>query len=304
MNKLGRRSMKLDLGNAPCSWGVEQANNPANPEWHKVLDENKAAGFNGIELGPVGFFPEDPSILGDALAARELQLTAGVVYRPFHDPAAWEDVLDGAHRTFKALVSHGASTGVLIDSIAAERALTSGRPEESRRLTGKDWSDMMDRIDTIAKIGTLEYGLDIALHGHAAGFIEYQDEIENTLDNIDEKYLSLCIDTGHCLFAGFDPIAFYLKHQARTTYLHFKDTDPLVKERVIRDRVNFYEAIKQGLFCNLGKGECDFGRLFKAMEAANFSGWATVEQECDPLAQASLKDAISNHHYLNSLRLS
>lgn len=294
--------MKLEIGNAPCSWGVEQADNPENPHWHKVLDENKAAGFKGIELGPVGFFPEDPSILGDALAARELQLTAGVVYRPFHDPNAFEEVLDAAHRTFKALVSHGAKTGVLIDSISAERALTSGRPEESRRLTGKDWSSMMDRIDTIAKIGSLEYGLDICLHGHAAGFIEYQDEIENTLDSIDEKYLSLCIDTGHCLFAGFDPIAFYLKHQERTHYLHFKDTDPDVKARVICDRVNFYQAIKEGLFCNLGKGECDFKTLFEVIDKANFSGWATVEQECDPLADASLKDAKNNYRFLESIR--
>jgi inosose dehydratase len=293
--------MKLQIGNAPCSWGVERPNDPENPSWQNVLDQNKAAGFKGIELGPVGFFPEDPNILGPALAARELELTAGVVFRPFHDPSAWEDVLDGAHRTFKALVAHGAKTGVLIDSIAAERALTSGRPDESRRLDKYDWAGMMQRVETIAKIGSEEYGLTVALHGHAAGFIEYQDEIENTLDSIDEKYLSLCIDTGHCLFAGFDPVAFYQKHQKRTRYLHFKDTDPVVKERVIRDRVNFYEAIKQGLFCNLGKGECDFKSLFQTMEQAQFNGWATVEQECDPLAQSSLIDAIANHSYLDNL---
>ncbi len=290
--------MKLKIANAPCSWGVERPKDPMNPNWETVLDQNKAAGFKGIELGPAGFFPEDPNILGPALAERELQLTAGVVFRPFHDPNAWDEVLDGAHRTFKALVAHGANTGVLIDSIAAERALTSGRPKESRRLDNRDWAAMMQRVETIAKIGSLEYGLDIALHGHAAGFIEYQDEIENTLDSIDEKYLSLCIDTGHCLFAGFDPVAFYTQHQARTTYLHFKDTDPIVKARVIRDRVNFYDAIKQGLFCNLGKGECDFKSLFRGMEQAQFEGWATVEQECDPLSDTTLMDATANYQFI------
>lgn len=294
--------MRLKIGNAPCSWGIEHPNDPANPDWRQVLDQNKAAGFRGIELGPVGFFPEEPDILGPELTSRELQLTAGVVFRPFHDPDAWTYVLDGAHRTFKALVAHGAKTGVLIDSIAAERALTSGRPNESRRLDSEDWTSMMARVETIAKIGSQEYGLNIALHGHAAGFIEYQDEIEKTLERIDEKYLSLCIDTGHCLFAGFDPVDFYRKHQARTTYLHFKDIDPIVKERAIGQRINFYEAIKQGLFCNLGKGECDFSALFNAMEIAEFNGWATVEQECDPLAQSSLKDAIANHSYLKGLR--
>jgi inosose dehydratase len=290
--------MHLRIGNAPCSWGVEQPDSPKNPNWETVLDECKSAGYTGIELGPVGFFPEDPDILGAALKARELTLTAGVVFRPFHDKNAWENVLDGAHRTFRALVSHGAKTGVLIDSISAERALTAGRPEEARRLDKADWGSMMERVKTVAKIGTEEYGLNIALHGHAAGFIEYKDEIEKTLEQIDEKYLSLCIDTGHCLYAGFDPAAFYQEHKKRTTYLHFKDVDPIVKKRIIAQRINFYDAITQGLFCNLGKGICDFSALFKAMEVANFQGWSTIEQECDPLSNSTLIDAKSNRYHL------
>ena len=56
--------MQLSIGNAPCSWGVEFANDPRNPPWRQVLDEAKAAGYRGIELGPVGFMPEEPSALG------------------------------------------------------------------------------------------------------------------------------------------------------------------------------------------------------------------------------------------------
>lgn len=293
--------MQLNIGNAPCSWGIETPNSDTNPHWKTVLNECQEAGFKGIELGPVGFFPENAKVLGEALSSRDLTLTAGVVFRPFHDPDAWENVLDGAHRTFQSLVSHGAKTGVLIDSIAAERALTAGRPNEARRLGSSDWKSMMQRVETIAKIGTEEYGLNIALHGHAAGFIEYQDEIESALDYIDEKYLTLCIDTGHCLYAGFDPIQFYNTHKERTSYFHFKDIDPLVKRVVIDQRINFYEAITQGLFCNLGKGICNFPELFKAMQAANFQGWSTIEQECDPLSKNTLKDALTNHHYLKTV---
>ena len=42
------------IGNAPCSWGVEFADDPRNPDWRRVLKENAEAGFTGIELGPVG----------------------------------------------------------------------------------------------------------------------------------------------------------------------------------------------------------------------------------------------------------
>ena len=42
----------IKIGNAPCSWGVEFANDPRNPDWRHVLKENAEAGFTGIELGP------------------------------------------------------------------------------------------------------------------------------------------------------------------------------------------------------------------------------------------------------------
>ena len=56
----------MKIGNAPCSWGVEFAEDPRNPRWQSVLDECAGAGFEGIDLGPVGFFPEDSELLRDA----------------------------------------------------------------------------------------------------------------------------------------------------------------------------------------------------------------------------------------------
>lgn len=56
--------MQISIGNAPCSWGVEFADDPRNPHWAKVLNETKEAGYAGVELGPVGFMPEDAEILG------------------------------------------------------------------------------------------------------------------------------------------------------------------------------------------------------------------------------------------------
>jgi inosose dehydratase len=38
----------IKIGNAPCSWGVEFADDPRNPSWRKVLEENANAGYTGI----------------------------------------------------------------------------------------------------------------------------------------------------------------------------------------------------------------------------------------------------------------
>jgi inosose dehydratase len=48
---------------------------------------NARAGYTGIELGPVGFMPEDPRILAEALDEHGLELIGGVVFRAFHDPS-------------------------------------------------------------------------------------------------------------------------------------------------------------------------------------------------------------------------
>ena len=296
--------MRLSIGNAPCSWGVEFAEDPRNPPWQRVLDEAAAAGYSGLELGPIGYMPEDPSVLRESLAQRGLSLIGGVVFRPFHDDAKRDEVLEASRRTCKALAAHGAERLVLIDSIAASRAPTAGRPDEAQRLSGSDRRGFLDRIRSVARMGREEYGLTVALHAHAAGFCEFEDELEGALEEIEDSLLSICLDTGHAAYAGFDPVAFYRRHAERVCYLHFKDIDPLVKSRVVAERIGFYEACAQGLFCNLGRGAVDFPALREALIAEGFEGWATVEQDCDPAGTTSpLDDAKANLAYLRSAHL-
>ena len=193
--------MTITIGNAPCSWGVEFANDPRNPTWQRVLDECKAAGYMGIELGPIGFMPEDPLELGDALSARGLTLIGGVVFRPFHDAEKWDDVVDAAKRTCRALVSHKAKHLVLIDSISPRRAPTAGRPNEAEQMDAAEWKGFCDRFRTIARMGSEEYGLTVSIHPHAAGFIDFEAETERLLAEIDPSILKLCLDTGHSHYA-------------------------------------------------------------------------------------------------------
>ena len=286
----------------PCSWGVEFADDPRNPAWQTVLEQCAEAGYRGIELGPVGYMPEDPAILRDALAAHGLELIGGVVFRAFHDPAQWDDVMDGAVRTCRALAAHGAQQLVLIDSISERRAPTAGRAAEAEQMDAAEWSAFVDRIRTVAKLGAEEFGLTVGIHAHAAGFMDFEPELERLLDEVDEGILKICFDTGHHAYAGFDPVAFMKRHMGRISYMHFKDTDPAVKSDVIANRTGFYDACGQGIFCNLGDGEVDFPAVRQVLLDAGFSGWCTVEQDCDPAGDTSpIGDARANREYLASI---
>ncbi|MBL6945655.1 MAG: TIM barrel protein [Rhodospirillales bacterium] len=294
--------MSIKIGNAPCSWGVEFADDPRNPDWTKVLDECKAAGYRGIELGPVGFMPEDPKELGDALEARGLELIGGVVFRAFHDPDDWDDVLDGSVRTCKALKAHGAQHLVLIDSISPRRAPTAGRPDEAEQMDDDEWRAYVGRIREITRIGCEEYGLTVAIHPHAAGFMDFEAEVERLLNDVSSDMLKIALDTGHCVYSGSDPVAFYKRHSDRVSYVHFKDIDAAVKDDVIAKRTGFYDACGQGIFCNLGDGMVNFPAMRQAIIDAGFDGWCTVEQDCDPEGETSpIDDSRANRNYLESI---
>jgi inosose dehydratase len=291
----------IQIGNAPCSWGVEFADDPRNPTWQTVLKENAAAGYTGIELGPVGFMPEDPAVLADGLAEHGLELIGGVVFRPFHDPDAWDDVLDGTVRTCKALVAHGAEHLVLIDSISPRRAPTAGRAAEAEQMDTGEWRAYRDRITEAAKIG-VDHGLTVGMHAHAAGFMDFEPELERLLDEVPEDILKICFDTGHHSYAGFDPVAFMEKYIGRISYMHFKDIDPKVKADVVANRTDFYKACGQGIFCNLGDGDVDFPRVRQILLDNGFEGWCTVEQDCDPTLDVNpVDDARANRAYLQSI---
>ena len=292
----------IKIGNAPCSWGVEFADDPRNPAWRKVLQENAEAGYKGIELGPVGFMPEDPTELSEALDEFDQELIGGVVFRPFHDPAAWDDVMDGSVRTCKALTAHGAKHLVLIDSISERRAPTAGRASEAEQMDLAEWTAYKDRIATVAKMGAEEYGLTVGIHAHAAGFMDFEPELDRLLNEVDESILKICFDTGHHSYAGFDPVAFMKRNIDRISYMHFKDIEPKVKADVIANRTGFYDACADGIFCILGQGDVDFPAVRQVLLDNGFEGWCTVEQDCDPQGETSpVDDARKNREYLQSI---
>ena len=238
--------MNYRVGNAPCSWGVEFGDDPRNPSWQSVLDDACAAGYVGMELGPLGFLPEDPDALVEAMTSRGLTLTAAVMFRPLHDPSKFEEILDVARRTCRSLQRMGASQFVLIDSISVRRVATAGRPAEAERLSGGELQGLFDRIRTISALANDEYGMRVSMHAHAAGFIEFDDEIHRLMDAVPEELLGLCVDTGHCEYARTDPVTLYRQYYNRIPYVHYKDVDPVVRRQVVDQRIGFYDACARG----------------------------------------------------------
>lgn len=273
--------MTIKLANAPVSWGVDYPDDPNNPPWAKVMSGIAEAGYRYTELGPYGYYPTEPQRLRTEFSSRNLEVVAGFVFQPLHDPARADHVLDVATRTVDLLSAVGGDRLVTIDHISDARMATAGRADLAQRLDRVRLSGMIDLINRIADIA-LAKGITPVIHQHAGCYIEFEDEIEAVASALDPAKVGLCIDTGHMAYAGIDPVRFYRAHADRVKYFHFKDIDPSVHARVLEETVSFLEAVARDVFCPMGRGVVDWPALARAIDAGGYRGAATVEQDIDP----------------------
>ena len=271
--------MSVRVANSPASWGIEPPAPAQAPPWKQVLAEVAAAGYPGIELGPLGYLPDTPERLVAALRDAHLSLAAGFVMAPL---AVSSDVraLEQATRATCALVRGGGSANlILMDAIDPARAASAGRSADARRLDGAGWRRLVDSVRRVAAIAADEFALRVSIHSHVGTNIEFEDELERLLADVGEEELGLCPDTGHYTYAGMDPVAMIRRHAGRVAYLHLKDVDERRLLRARAERRSFSVAVADGIFRPLGDGCVDFDGVREALEEIGYEGWATVEQD-------------------------
>jgi len=274
----GKFEIPLNISNHPCSWGVDYADCPTNPPWEKVIKCIADSGYAGSELGPVGYY--DPEKLGEKLESLKLQLVAGNIFEKLHEPAEVKAIIEKVHTSCRTLKKFGAKYFVIVPHVCEEKIATAGRSADAPRLPKEQWDSFMEAIKQVAEV-TKSYGIQCTLHPHAGCWIEYEDEIERALADLPADLVGLCLDTGHFTYAGMDPVAKYKKYASRVPYMHFKDIDGAVLAKLQKEKGGFWDGIKSGVFCPLGKGLVDFPAVLRAMKECGFSGWVTVEQDAD-----------------------
>jgi len=292
--------MNIQLSNAPCSWGIEFADAPKNPPWERVLSEINQAGYTGTELGPLGYLPTDISELKDALAQYELNVVAGTLFKHLHRSDEYQNIIDFTRKNCELLQQVNAKYMVMISHVCSPRTDQAGQIKTATRLDNQEWQQMMKTINDCAEI-CLEHDITPTLHAHTGSYIEYEDELERAANDLDSDKVKLCVDTGHCVYAGMDPAEIIRRYADRVSYIHFKDIKDEVYQNVIANSVDFYSAISDGIFCPIGQGSVDFDDVFSALKEIDFKGWVTVEQDIDPESPHSpMQFAIDSRNYINS----
>jgi inosose dehydratase len=283
------------LAGAPITWGVCEV-----PGWgwqlgsERVLHEVSDLGLRAIELGPRGFLPDDPKEVARMLRRHDLRLAAGFLPAVLHRPESRAAALESVAVAAESLAATGADVLVL----AAELA-NGGGYDRSAELSEREWKALLEGLDE-ARGAAARHKLPVALHPHYGTAVERRDHIERVVADSD---VALCLDTGHLLVGGTDPVEVVRAADGRVTHVHFKDVDAGLASRVRAGDIGYRDAVALGLYRPLGEGDVDVASVVKLLEAAGYDGWYVLEQDVvlaaePPAGVGPAASAARSIHYL------
>jgi inosose dehydratase len=280
------RSDGIRVAAAPVSWGVfeKTEGDPLQLAPEPMLDQMVAAGYAGTELGPPGYLGTGVQ-LRERLASRGLSLVGAFLPQRFSraehasEDRAWMiGVLE--------LLAEARPDGVMPKAVLADASLEPERMRWAGQVPGHPEAALPRErfgalIDNLHRAGEAcrERGFDPVLHFHAGSYCESASEIHAVFDALDTSLVGMCLDTGHALFGGADPLELLASYGPAVRHVHVKDCDLSLLREVCRSGGGLMEAWDRGVFCQLGLGTAGLEPFLEALRARRYEGWLVVEQD-------------------------
>ena len=293
---------------APCSWGVlEFGFEGAIPGYAQVLDEMVETGYAGTALGDWGFLPTEPRVLRDELQRRGLDLVAAFVPVALADAWAHAEGEATALRAARLLCESAGEACLIVladDNGTVEvRTKNAGRVTPDLSLSHSQWRTFAAGTNRVARAIKQQTGLRTVFHHHCGGYAETPAEVDQLMALTDPDLVGLCLDTGHYVWGGGDPLLALSRYGDRVWHIHFKDLDGTLVERADAEHWDYFRAVQEGVFCELGQGQVNFRAVCDMLVERGYGGWLVVEQDVLPSMGSPKASAQRNRDYLRSIGL-
>lgn len=299
---------KIKIANAPCSWGALEFDlEGKSPDYKQVLTEIRETGYIGTELGDWGFMPVKPDELRKALSGHNLEMLGAFVPVALSRKESHQEGVVKALQVAELMLKAGFKDAFIVladeNGTVESRTKNAGRIKPDMGLSEEQWQTFADGAERIAKAVKSNFGLRTVFHHHCAGYVETPKELEKLMSLTDPDLLGLCLDMGHYAFGGGDPLKALQKYYDRIWHIHFKDYSDVVGTESRIKGWDYFESVKNGVFCELGKGNVDFSSIVAELNKRNYEGWIVVEQDVLPGMGKPKACAQANRDYLGSLGL-
>jgi inosose dehydratase len=284
----------MKIAGAPISWGVCEV-----PGWgyqltpDRVLAEMRDVGLTATELGPEGFLPTDAGALTALLDSYRLRCVGTFVPALLHD--ADHDPLPDITAPLDSVVACGAEVVVLAAATGADGYDSRPTLDESQ------WATLLANLDRLADAAA-ERGVLAVLHPHVGTMVETHSDVDRVLTG---SQIKLCLDTGHLLIGGTDPLQLAREVPGRIAHAHLKNVDAGRAARVQAGELTYTEAVRDGMYTPLGAGDVDIAGIVTALRGNGFDGWFVMEQDTildgEPTGEGPVRDVRASVTFLQDL---
>jgi inosose dehydratase len=272
----------IRVASAPMNWNSDDLSDLRPPiPIDQVLAEMVQAGYEGTEYGTG--LPADPDELTTLLGRYGLALASNFCWVSLEDRGRHENEIARALGVARTLSAMHVQELILGLRGSAERLALAGRvpADGGAGLTAVQWRTLADGIHALAR-ACQPLAVRLAVHPHAGSYVETRGELDMLLRHTDPSALGLCVDAGHLVYGGADPVEVVRTFGSRIRYVHIKDVNPSVLHECREHGLGFLDALRRYVFCGLGKGSVDLPGFVEGLRKAAFAGWMVIEEDTSP----------------------
>jgi inosose dehydratase len=275
---------------------MEETDTSVWPEASQVLHEINVAGYDGTELGPWGYYPTSAAVLTAILRPLGLTLTSAFVPLRWFEPDHLPQDIATLMKVAALLEAQDCPLVVIADAIAAKSAPS---PNDQA------WKSAATAMEYVAR-RLASAGLRTVFHLEAGSRLATPEDQDRLCALTNPDLVGICLDTGHYAYSYGNPRDVVKQYGSRIRYVHLKDVDSAVRERVTQERLDFYTAVRSGVFTALGDGCVDLGGTVSDLLSIGYQGWLVAEQDVLmplPAGQKPLDSVRRSRAFLRGLGL-
>lgn len=265
-----KRLQQAYIGIVPLNWRYRPE------EKEGFLKRLREIGFGGIQISPSQAHDED-----FRAQMKLVGIESAEIYVPIR--CTVDGVLAGEDEETQAVIDAGkiSNTQMVVFAVDGcdERDRIAGKAHIGPALTAAGFDSVADHVERWAGYAAT-LGMNSSFHPHAATFIETPDETRELMTRLSDR-VGLCLDTGHWIVGGGDPVAAARQYGARVTHVHVKDVSAEVLAKMISGEYSTMTIAVDDykLFVPAGTGLLKLRELFTALDESGASGWLMSEQD-------------------------
>lgn len=267
------------IATAPVSFGIWSEPIQAPADADHLLAAVSAMGFEGIEITPCAFFGRDAGSMRARLKGFGLRPAGAFAELPLF--TAGRQAVDLMQRITTYLGTLGDHLPVIVADAGDPMRQKAGGQADNLRLTAQSARQRRIAVDWLrrAAASAADAGVEVVVHPHAGTHFERPDEIEALLELTAADGLGICLDTGHTILSGLDPVEFIQRCNGRVRHVHVKDVSEAIMLRLKRGDITYEEAWQLGIWADLGRGLLDLPSVVRALDRSHYNGWFVLEQD-------------------------